>query len=202
MPSSKSAVVAAGRTSSSIWSRCSADSTADRMRFCSLPTRRSPSAEAPSMSTRSFSGLGAGRCRSAVVTATSALMILDSSWARSAAVRRSARCCSLLRRRSAASASDCSARASLICRAASSFAYPAARVCQRLASLPAVSASFSLRSASRSLLLRVEALDVLAAACRALAASARFADSFDRYSPAFLSASMRCLRLRSSWLRY
>src|SRR5215213_8176984 len=54
-----------------------------------------------------------------------------------------------LPRRSAASASDCSALASFAVNADSSFAYPEAFVCRRPPSLPAVSASFSRRSASR-----------------------------------------------------
>jgi hypothetical protein len=44
----------------------------------------------------------------------------------------------------------------------------------------------------------VASLFVFAAAWRALAASARFFDSFVRYAPALFSASTRCLRLRSS----
>jgi hypothetical protein len=197
MPSSRSAVVAAGAH------RVRSGRGAARLHRCPDALLFPPNAEVTfGRSTQhehsELLGFGRGEVTQRVVTATSAPMILDSSWARSAAARRSARCCSLLRRRSAASASDCSARESLVCRARP----PPSR-----SRLPVSASGWPPCPQSRlpspcarpraSLLLRVEVLVVFAAACRALAASARFEDSFDRYSPAFLSASIRCLRLRS-----
>lgn len=106
---------------------------------------------------------------------------------------------SCARLRSAATPSDCSALVTLASSAASSRRYPVALVDHRLASLPAVAASRCLRSASFSLVRAVEALLVFPAAARAFAASVRLLDSLIRYSPAFFSASIRCLRLRSNW---
>ena len=83
----------------------------------------------------------------------------------------------------------------------SSLAYPLALVYHRFASLPAVAASLSRRFASLVLDFTVLGLFDFAAACRALSASARLVDSLIRYSPAFFSASVRCLRFCSSCRR-